>query len=125
MIFADTHVVAWLYAGLTERLGAGAARLLDRETVRISPMVELELQYLFEIGRTTTQGQIVVTELQRTLGLVIDDTPFVEVVTAAHSMAWTRDPFDRLITAQASLGQSTLLTADETIAAHYPAVVWA
>jgi PIN domain nuclease of toxin-antitoxin system len=39
-------------------------------------------------------------------------------------MKWTRDPFDRLITAQAALGESTLLTKDDTIRTNYANAVW-
>ena len=39
-------------------------------------------------------------------------------------MKWTRDPFDRLITAQAALDDSPLLTKDDTIHTYYPEAVW-
>jgi PIN domain nuclease of toxin-antitoxin system len=37
---------------------------------------------------------------------------------------WTRDPFDRLITAQAAVGSDVLITKDATITANYPRAVW-
>ncbi|MCF7950382.1 MAG: hypothetical protein K9L57_01970 [Spirochaetaceae bacterium] len=37
---------------------------------------------------------------------------------------WTRDPFDRLITAQADIQAASLLTKDGTIRTHYPKAVW-
>ena len=39
-------------------------------------------------------------------------------------MKWTRDPFDRLITAQAAVDDSPLLTKDDTIHTYYPKAVW-
>ncbi len=53
MIYLDTHVVVWLYAGLTARLRPAARDLLNTSDLAISPMVFLELQYLYETGRTT------------------------------------------------------------------------
>jgi PIN domain nuclease of toxin-antitoxin system len=46
------------------------------------------------------------------------------VVARARELRWTRDPFDRLITAQAAIGEDVLLTADESIRARYPHAEW-
>lgn len=51
MILLDTHVVAWLHAGLVERLPPHARELLEDEDLGMSQMVCLELEYLHEIGR--------------------------------------------------------------------------
>ena len=50
--------------------------------------------------------------------------PFAAVVRKAIGMKWTHDPFDRLITAQAALDESPLLTKDDTIHTYYPEAVW-
>lgn len=42
----------------------------------------------------------------------------------AGGFTWTRDPFDRTITAQAARVGAFLLTRDETIRRHYAAAVW-
>ncbi len=44
---------------------------------------------------------------------------FERVVETAERQAWMRDPFDRLIVAQASLAAAPLLTKDRTIREHY------
>ena len=69
MIYLDTHVVVWLYAGLTTRLRPAARDLLNTSDLAISPMVCLELQYLYETGRTTEPGGTVVQDLD---GLVAE-----------------------------------------------------
>jgi len=125
VIHLDTHVVAWLFAGDLEHLGEGNQRLLQGRSLVISPMVELELQYLYEIGRTAVRGGEVVEDLQRRLGLRRCDRPFAEVVAASLSQTWTRDPFDRLIVAQAAIDSTPLLTKDGLIREHYPEAVWA
>jgi len=39
-------------------------------------------------------------------------------------LSWTRDPFDRVITAQAATDGSSLITKDEIILHHYENAVW-
>jgi len=124
VIHLDTHVVAWLFAGDLERLGEGNRTLLVGRSLVISPMVELELEYLYEIGHTTIPGAEVVEDLERRLGLSRSDRPFPEVVAVALAQTWTRDPFDRLIVAQAAIDSTPLLTKDATIRDHYPEAVW-
>jgi PIN domain nuclease of toxin-antitoxin system len=51
VIYLDTHVVAWLYAGELGRLSQFASERIEAEDVLISPMVVLELTYLHEIER--------------------------------------------------------------------------
>ncbi|WP_230458629.1 PIN domain-containing protein [Microcystis aeruginosa] len=51
MIYLDTHIVVWLYAGLTAKLSDCAKHLINENELYISPIVRLELQYLYEIGR--------------------------------------------------------------------------
>jgi PIN domain nuclease of toxin-antitoxin system len=46
------------------------------------------------------------------------------VVKKSIGMKWTRDPFDRLITAHAAIDESPLLTKDDTIHTYYPGAVW-
>ena len=124
MILLDTHVVAWLFAGRIDLLSARARSLIEQPDLMISPIVILELQCLFEIGRTTLPGRTVVEDLQQRIGLEVSTTPFSAVVLAAEQQGWTRDPFDRLIVGHAAAEQATLVTKDATIQSHYPAAAW-
>ena len=125
LIYLDTHVVAWLYATGAGALSQRAADTIDRsEDVRISPIVCLELQYLFEIGRVGEPAVTVVDALAGTMGLTVCTVTFASVVYEAEKIAWTRDPFDRLIVAQAGLHAAPLVTKDDTLRAHYPGAVW-
>jgi PIN domain nuclease of toxin-antitoxin system len=125
LTYLDTHVVAWLFAGRLDLLPVGVRRLLDAGNLLISPMVELELEYLFETGRTAKTGGEVVESLRREIGLTICDQPFAHVIEAALEQSWTRDPFDRIVVGQAALRQAPLLTEDELIRQHYAQAVWA
>lgn len=125
LIYLDTHVVMWLYAGGKAGLPEQAIRWLEEsDDIRISPMVRLELQYLFEIGRVAQPALPVVDTIETALGLVICQASFAAVVREAEAHAWTRDPFDRLIVAQAALFQAPLLTKDATIHANYEQAMW-
>jgi hypothetical protein len=46
-------VVGWLYEGADSRIPIAAQELLNAEEARISPIVELGLTHLYEIGRVS------------------------------------------------------------------------
>jgi len=52
------------------------------------------------------------------------DAGFPAIVRAAESQDWTRDLFDRLIVAEASLFDAPLVSKDVTIQANYPQAIW-
>ena len=124
MIYADTHVVAWLYAGRADLIPSRARASLDNQPVLVSPMVALELQYLFETGRTSAPAQRVLEAMASEVGLRLCDLPFADVIDVAIRQSWTRDPFDRIIVAQAALRRAPLVSADTTIRANYNRAVW-
>ncbi|MGA9656193.1 MAG: PIN domain-containing protein [Polyangia bacterium] len=124
VIHLDTHVVVWLYAGDLRRFSPAARRRLDREELRISPMVALEVQYLHEVGRISENAGVVLSDLARKLGLVQAEGDFSAVAAAAMDLGWTRDPFDRVIVAHAALYGATLLTKDRSIRRNYGRAVW-
>ncbi len=124
MIHLDTHVVLWLYLGASERLPAAVRRVIEAERLVISPIVELELQYLHEIGRAARPGRAMVEDLAGRIGLSTSGVSFAEVVDRAASLHWTRDPFDRLIAATALAENARLLTKDEHLLRHLPLAFW-
>ena len=84
----------------------------------------LELQYLRQTGRLTADAAAMVDSLAESIGLRVDDEAFLRVVREGLGPSWPRDPFDRLIVAQAALRAAVLLTKDRTIRRHYPRAVW-
>lgn len=124
MIYLDTHVVVWLFSGQTNLLSSAAIHAIESEDLFISPMVSLELQYLFETGKISRHADKITGELSEAIGLTLCNQTFDKVITEALKFKWTRDPFDRIITAHASIGKSRLLTKDTTIAAHYELAFW-
>lgn len=125
VLYLDTHAAAWLYAGRGELFPAAARRMIEERPLRLSPAVLLELEYLFEIGRTDRPGGEVIAELGEQLGVALCNLPFPAVARAAARQTWTRDPFDRLIVGQAAAAGAPLLTKDRTIHGHYPRALWA
>jgi PIN domain nuclease of toxin-antitoxin system len=124
LIYADTHVVAWLYAGRPDLIPPRARRLIEDNPLLVSPMVALELEYLFATGRTSEPARTVLQALGRDIGLRLCDLPFPDVAGVAMRQSWTRDPFDRIIVAQAALRRTSLITKDATIRAHYDRAFW-
>jgi len=52
------------------------------------------------------------------------DQRFDRVIEAAEAQDWTRDPFDRIIVAQAGLAAATLVTKDQPIRDRYAMAAW-
>ena len=109
MIYIDTHVIVWLYASGKRAIPKLAIDLIREHEVKISPMVRLELQYLYEISRVFTPAAVVFDELAAVIGLSICSQSFPAIVSEAGKQSCTRDPFDRIIVAQAALSGSALI----------------
>ena len=125
LIYLDTHVAVWLYALGRESLSSTAAEMIEEaDDLRISPMARLELHYLYEIGRVTEPAAVVFDALHAALGLELCGASFGAVIREAERHSWTRDPFDRLIVAQASLHDAALVTKDDALRAKYGLAVW-
>ena len=124
VIRLDTHVVVWLYTGETEQLSTAAVAAIEQHELVVSPMVQLELSYLHEIGRLTIGGADIVADLERRVGLRRSDLALEALVDTAASLTWTRDPFDRLIVADALVAGAALITKDRTIHHHTTITRW-
>jgi len=122
--YLDTHIAIRLAHG-NARIGRDAARLVKNAELLVSPMVLVELEYLYEIRRLTVSGNDILRKLESEIGLRMCDLPFAEVAKAALDEKWTRDVFDRMIVAQAKVnGLAPLISSDQTIAQHYPRTIW-
>ncbi|MGQ0623135.1 MAG: type II toxin-antitoxin system VapC family toxin [Sporichthyaceae bacterium] len=124
MFHLDTHIVVWLHTANTAALPQYVRSALDAGPLSVSPMVELELNLLHEIGRTAGPGGAVLANLARTIGLTVSQIPFARVVSEAAALSWTRDPFDRVICAQALAENALLLTRDRRIHANFEGARW-
>ena len=125
MIYLDTHVVLWLYLRKGEGISESARQSIEYEPeILISPIVLLELDYLHEIRRTTLSSAPVFDYLHQQIDLQVCQKSFADVVRSASQLSWTRDPFDRVITAQSAIDRNRLITKDKIIRDHYEHAVW-
>ena len=125
MIYLDTNVILWLAANELDLISQSVLDIIDEsDDLAISPMVVLELEYLHEIERITKKPQTITNHLEENLGISIDDRSLLSIVNVAKSLTWTRDPFDRLITAHAALGEEILITKDKRIRENYKHALW-
>lgn len=123
-LLLDTHVLLWA-AGDPRRLSASARRLLNdkRHTLHFSAASLWEIAIKRSLGRDDFRVEPSV--LRR--GLL--ENGYVEVpVDGAHAVAVSvlpllhKDPFDRMLLAQANVEGMLLVTADAALAA-YPGPV--
>jgi PIN domain nuclease of toxin-antitoxin system len=126
-LLLDTHVALWWVAG-SDELSVRASELLSNpETVNLFSVASAwEIATKYEIGRLKIQGSP--AELLGRLTEELDLTILpIEVPDALKSatLPWHhRDPFDRLIIAQAIIHDVPILTSDKRITQYSVPVIW-
>jgi PIN domain nuclease of toxin-antitoxin system len=124
LVYLDTHIVCWLYEGLVKKFSPAETTAIDTGMLLVSPMVVLELQYLYEIGKILHGPDIILPSLATDIGLQVSTTAFARIAEHACSLSWTRDPFDRLLVAEVQLlPQAQLITRDRLIRQYCTQVV--
>ena len=112
MTLLDTNALIWL-----ERGHRRAKPLLKGgTTLYISPASLLELQMLNEIGRLRLAAGALEALAHDERGM-LDDPPSADWFLRSADIAWTRDPFDRLLVAHARLRGWRLATGDAVLVA--------
>ena len=126
VVYLDTHIAVWCADAETRRLSRKAKAAIDgARCIRVSPFVLLELEYLYEIDVLQISGKELVSYLGAAIELQICNLPMPLVMDEAARLKWTRDPFDRVIVAQArAAGDAPLITADRRIRKNYSNAVW-
>ena len=122
-VLLDTHVLVWA-ATTPERLGADLAVIEDADRRTVSAVCVWELAIKQRLGKLSLGSDVRTWTRRVTSELVLDHLP----VTADHAAAVEhlpdvhRDPFDRLLVAQAVAEGAVLLTADDRLTAYGDAV---
>jgi PIN domain nuclease of toxin-antitoxin system len=124
IVHLDTNVLIWLYEGWVERLGKAARRAIERRSPVASAAALYELEALYELGRRASPAKKLIDALANQIGLEICNLPFRTIVDHALAEGWTREPWDRLIVANAKAARAPLVTADETILRNYSRAIW-
>jgi PIN domain nuclease of toxin-antitoxin system len=122
-VLLDTHVVVWA-THQSARLGAARQLILDADQRLLSAVCVWELAIKQRLGKLSIGSDVRAWTRRVAIELVLDHLP----VTADHAAAVEdlpdlhRDPFDRLLVAQAVAEGAVLLTADERLTAYGDAV---
>ena len=127
----DTHALVYQLIGQRRRLGARARAVFNRvergqDTLLIPFTVLEEIMLLSEAGKIRLRlpfRELLISLMQaENFELGVNDT---ELLLEASALVGIRDPYDRLIVAQARIAGMPLVTADEEIqASGLVRIVW-
>ena len=115
----DTHVLIWLATDPTQVPDALRAEITDAEALFVSPASAYEIAQKTRSGRLP-HGGLVLTRWEHLLGALFATELSLSVahMRTAGSLSWDhRDPFDRMLVAQAQHEGLRLVTKDEHIRA--------
>ena len=113
----DTHVLLWLLSTPDRIADPVRAALADHTNdLMVSATSALEIATKVRLGKLDA-ADLVTTFSRRVADIGADLLPVtIEHALLAGSMAWShRDPFDRLLVAQATIENATFVTVDQAI----------
>ena len=86
--YVDTQVLLWALDAEFQHLSATAMEALGHATLLVSPMVMLELEYLYEVQRTTWTSRDARFRMERDLNTTVCHLPLSKVTDAALDEKW-------------------------------------
>jgi PIN domain nuclease of toxin-antitoxin system len=122
-LLLDTHAALWFLSG-DERLSAGAHRHITDGANRVL----LSAAVVWEVAVKRSLGRLVVPA--GCLSLLLDAGAHPLAVSVDHAAAVEhlpphhRDPFDRLLVAQAAIEGAALVSRDEALRPYGVTLVW-
>ena len=123
-LLVDTNVTIWLLLGDRKRVSTDAVQALEDtdNEVALSAASVWEIAIKRSLGKVALPGRWA-TALTH---LGFDPLPITAMHAAAvERLPWHhRDPFDRLLVAQASIERCTLVTADRRLASYPVKTLW-
>lgn len=122
-LLLDTHVFLWALAE-PKKLSTKARNAITKleNSVYVSPMTAYELSYKHHQGKLPSGSAIVASFGRQVAHLYASEL----AISAPHALAagqldWElKDPFDRILAAQAMVEGLTLVTADQELHAFEP-----
>jgi hypothetical protein len=94
LLHLDPHILVWLFADTDRAWRPQVREFLDGAVLRYSPMAELELGHLHEIGRLRVPPGRLLSALEPLFALKPAGEAFADITRIAQTLTWTRDPFD-------------------------------
>jgi PIN domain nuclease of toxin-antitoxin system len=123
-LLLDTNVAVWLLLGDRARVSTEAVGALEDERNEVA----VSAASVWEIAIKRSLGKLTIADgWAATLGrLGFSPMPVSAIhAEAVERLPWHhRDPFDRLLVAQASVERLTLISADRRLAAYGVEVLW-
>lgn len=125
-LLLDTHVFLWFVAG-DARLSRRARRTLDdsRAVLLLSAASVWEMAIKASLGRLTlptTAGEYIAGKMKN--GLQMLPIEWIHAAAVETLPAHHRDPFDRLLIAQAQLEECAIVSADPAFRQYDVRVIW-
>jgi PIN domain nuclease of toxin-antitoxin system len=120
-LLLDTHFLLWV--------GLDVPRLAEFEWLdryrpwAVSPVSLLEVKFLAEAGRVEVRHPEFAEAVARDPRFVVDEPSLGALIERAVPMDWTRDPFDRLLTAHSVVRSVPFCTLDRTIRKNHSLLV--
>lgn len=126
-ILVDSHVFIWMDSKPNLLSPTAAAAIQDpANTVYLSVASAWELLIKWQTGKLTLRlplDQIIAEQQQKNnmqiLTIILDHTLAVGRLPSIH-----RDPFDRMLAAQAEVEQAHLVTADPILSQYPISILW-
>ena len=121
-LLLDTHVALWWLAG--EPVSEEAERQLADPTNRVllSAVVVWEVAIKRSLGKLEAPPDLV--PVLRRAGAAASPLTLEHAAAVEHLPPHHRDPFDRLLIAQATIEHAAIVSADPEIRAYEVPVVW-
>lgn len=125
-ILLDTHTFIWFFNG-DEQLSFKARKLIEdlktRKFVSIASIwevaIKIGLKKLFFDGNVNEVAELIEKNGFQILQISVDHTVAYEALELVH-----RDPFDRILVAQAMVEKMTIITKDDNIQKYIVKTNW-
>ncbi|MEX1257144.1 MAG: PIN domain-containing protein [Gemmatimonadota bacterium] len=119
-LLLDTHFLLW---AVTDHPRLAEFDWLEAHRPwGVSPVSFLEIHLLSEAGKLKVKGEAFVAAVGSDPRFVVDEAPLLPLILQAMSLDWTRDPFDRLLTAHSLARRTPLCTLDRRIRDDHPLI---
>lgn len=119
----DTHALLWWLTD-DRRLSRRARQTVERDEILVSVISPWEIEIKKSLGRIVPDTRSVLEEVTGTSGFAWLDIGPAHVAALAGLPLLHRDPFDRMLVAQAKLEHVPLVTDDRNLRRYEIETIW-